>query len=93
MALKITTECTCCDACLLECPNEAITAGETIYVINPALCTECIGFSTTMKCAAVCPVGCCVPDENVVEAKHQLLEKARRIHPDQDFSSDAPSHS
>jgi len=92
VALKITAECTCCDACLLECPNEAIRAGEKIYVIDPGLCTECVGFSRTMKCAEVCPVQCCVPDGNVVESREALLEKARRLHPDQDFSGDVPSH-
>ncbi|TFG81776.1 MAG: YfhL family 4Fe-4S dicluster ferredoxin, partial [Chromatiales bacterium] len=77
MALKITAECTCCDACLLECPNEAISAGEKIYVIDPDLCTECVGFSATTRCADVCPVECCVPDEHVMESKESLLEKAR----------------
>jgi ferredoxin len=92
VALKITAECTCCDACLLECPNEAISAGEKIYVIDPDLCTECVGFSATTRCADVCPVECCVPDEHVMESKESLLEKARRIHPDKDFSGDVPSH-
>ena len=27
--------------------NEAISEGEDIYVIDPNLCTECVGFTTT----------------------------------------------
>ena len=43
MALLITEECTACDACEPVCPNEAITAGNPIYVIDPEKCTECVG--------------------------------------------------
>ncbi len=92
MALKITDECTNCDACVSECPNEAITEGDDIYVIDPKLCTECVGFHDEMQCADVCPVDCCVADENIVETKEQLVEKAKVIHPNQDFSGDVPSH-
>ena len=37
MALLITNKCTNCDMCLPECPNEAISIGEEIYVIDPIL--------------------------------------------------------
>jgi ferredoxin len=37
MALLINEACTLCDACVPVCPNEAIKAGETIYVIDPLL--------------------------------------------------------
>ena len=30
MALLINDDCTACDACVEECPNEAITAGNPI---------------------------------------------------------------
>ena len=43
MALLITAKCTNCDMCLPECPNEAISVGDEIYVIDPLLCTECVG--------------------------------------------------
>ena len=92
MTLKITPDCTCCDACLAECPNEAISAGEKIYVIDPALCTECVGFFATMRCADVCPVACCVLDERVIESKEALLDKAKKIHPHRNFSGDVPAH-
>lgn len=35
MSLTITDECINCDVCEPECPNEAISQGEEIYVIDP----------------------------------------------------------
>ena len=35
MATMITEECINCGACEPECPNEAISEGEDIYVIDP----------------------------------------------------------
>jgi ferredoxin len=40
MALKITEECISCGACEPECPNEAISEGEEIYIIDPDKCTD-----------------------------------------------------
>lgn len=34
MSLIITDDCINCDVCEPECPNEAISQGEEIYVIN-----------------------------------------------------------
>ena len=56
MAYIITEECINSGACEPECPNQAITAGEELYVIDPAKCTECVGHFDASKCAAVCPV-------------------------------------
>jgi len=39
----------------------------------------------------VCPVDCCVPDPNIPETEEVLLERARKLHPDQTFGSDFPS--
>lgn len=47
MALMITDECINCDVCEPECPNGAISPGDEIYVIDPALCTECVGHYDT----------------------------------------------
>ena len=91
MAIIITDECTSCAACEPECPNGAITEGDDIFVINPDLCTECVGFHDTPQCNDVCPVECCINDENIVETEEQLIAKAKKIHPDQDFSGDVPS--
>ena len=51
-----------------------------VYYIVPNKCTECAGFHEEPQCAAVCPVDCCVPDENVVETEDQLLAKKDFLH-------------
>ena len=56
MATKITEVCINCGVCETECPNEAIHQGPEIFEIDPALCTECVGFHGQEQCAAVCPV-------------------------------------
>ncbi|GAG48309.1 unnamed protein product, partial [marine sediment metagenome] len=52
------------------------------FVIDPSLCTECVGFHDTEQCAEVCPVDCCVPDPNNAEKEEDLLERGKQIHPD-----------
>ena len=71
-------------------PNgKAVNAEDTqqpisdeIYYIAPDKCTECMGFHEEPQCAAVCPVDCCVPDEDRVETEAELLGKQRFMHPD-----------
>ena len=53
---------------------------DEFYYIVPSKCTECKGFHEEPQCAAVCPVDCCVPDENVVETETELLEKQSFLH-------------
>ena len=53
---------------------------DDVYYIAPDKCTECQGFHEEPQCAAVCPVDCCVPDEERVETIEQLLEKKSRLH-------------
>lgn len=114
MAIMITDECINCDACLSECPNNAIyepddewcyadgtgLTGEVtlpdgskvdalskkpalsneFYYIVPGKCTECKGFHDEPQCAAVCPVDCCVPDDNHVESEEVLLARKAFLH-------------
>jgi len=114
MAIKITDECINCDACVSECPNNAIyepdeewaysdgtklsgdittlsgksvnaddkqsPVSEEFYFIVTEKCTECKGFHDEPQCAAVCPVDCCVPDENHVESEAVLLGKKAFLH-------------
>jgi len=106
MSTLITEECINCGACEPECPNTAIYEGgvewelegksspalrEDIYYIAPEKCTECVGFFDQEQCAAVCPVDCCIPDPNIPESEDVLIERARRMHPDQSFDADFPS--
>jgi len=81
MATMITEECINCGACEPECPNQAISQGEDIFVIDPKLCTECVGFHDEEACAAVCPVDCCVPDPANLETEAVLYDRARTLHP------------
>ena len=79
MATHITDECINCGACEPECPNEAISEGDEIYVIDPNLCTECVGFHEYEACQAVCPVECCIPDPERRETEDQLITRAKGI--------------
>ncbi len=33
------------------------------YYINPKICNECLGFFTAPRCNDVCPVSCCISEE------------------------------
>jgi ferredoxin len=60
MAMSITEECISCGACEPDCPVEAISESDTIYVIDPNLCVECEGYNDSPQCVDVCPVECIV---------------------------------
>lgn len=60
----ITDECINCDVCEEVCPNKAISQGLEHYVINPELCTECIGHFDKPQCQVVCPAECIPLDPN-----------------------------
>lgn len=53
---------------------------DDIYYIVPGKCTECKGFHEEPQCAAVCPVDCCIPDENHVESEETLLNRQAFLH-------------
>ncbi|MBP5154771.1 MAG: 4Fe-4S binding protein [Lachnospiraceae bacterium] len=50
MAYQITDACIMCGTCASNCPVEAISEGETQFVIDADACLEC------GACAANCPV-------------------------------------
>jgi ferredoxin len=60
MAMMINDDCTACGVCEPECPNEAISEGDPIYVIDPEKCTECVDEEEGPQCVAVCPVDCII---------------------------------
>ncbi len=106
MATVITEECINCAACEPECPNTAIYQGGVeyefegakleaisadLFYIVPEKCTECVGFFDEEACAAVCPVDCCIPDPERPEDEAALLERAKVLHPDEEFPEDFPS--
>ena len=53
MALMITDDCINCDVCEPACPNNAIYFGDTHFLIDPGLCTECVGHFDEPQCAIV----------------------------------------
>jgi ferredoxin len=79
VALKITDACINCDVCEPECPNGAISQGPEIYVIDPSLCTECVGHFDEPQCRRVCPVDCIPLDPEHVETKAELQRKYLRL--------------
>ena len=79
MALIITDACINCDVCEPECPNDAISMGPEIYVIDPRRCTECVGHFDAPQCREVCPVDCIPLDPEWVETPEQLMEKYRAL--------------
>jgi ferredoxin len=79
MALKIIDTCINCDVCEPECPNGAISQGPEIYVIDPDLCTECVGHFDKPQCQQVCPVDCIPLDLDHEETQEQLMDKYQRL--------------
>ena len=79
MSLKISDECIHCDVCEPECPNGAISQGDEIYIIDPNLCTECVGHFDTPQCIEVCPVDCIDKDPDHEESEDVLQAKYERL--------------
>ncbi|MGA2383149.1 MAG: YfhL family 4Fe-4S dicluster ferredoxin [Gemmatimonadales bacterium] len=80
MAKTITAECINCGACEPDCPNEAITQGDPVYVIDWEKCTECVGHFDTPKCLEVCPVdGVIIQNADHVESHEELEAKYARL--------------
>ena len=80
MAKTITAECINCGACEPDCPNEAISQGDPVYVIDWEKCTECVGHYDNPKCLEVCPVdGVIIPNQEHMESHEQLEAKYARL--------------
>ena len=80
MALLITEECTCCDACFEPCPNEAIAWAEPIFTIDALRCTECVGAHEEPQCKLVCPADCIEPNPDFPETPEELQAKYEALH-------------
>jgi ferredoxin len=79
MTLRITDECINCDVCEPVCPNQAISMGPLIYVIDPDRCTECVGHFDEPQCVSICPVDCIPVDASLPETREQLQLKYERL--------------
>ncbi|MBN1350070.1 4Fe-4S binding protein [candidate division KSB1 bacterium] len=60
MAMQITEDCINCGSCEPECPVNAITEGDDIFIIDAEACVECEGYHDEPACADVCPVECII---------------------------------
>ena len=79
MAMKITEDCINCNACEQECPNEAISAGDDVFVVDQRRCTECVGHYDEPQCVDVCPIDDCIvldpaEEKDVLLLRLELLE-------------------
>jgi ferredoxin len=94
MAVLITDECISCNACEVECPNNAIYNAADSWILGnesfEALnsdhtyiahdkCTECVGFYDEPQCIPACPTEAIVMDENKQETKEQLMAKKEHL--------------
>lgn len=61
-----------------DAAQEAV-ATDVYYIVSDK-CTECVGFHDEPQCAAVCPVDCCVPNEDITESKEELMAKKESLH-------------
>jgi len=53
---------------------------DEFYFIVTEKCTECKGFHDEPQCASVCPVDCCIPDEDHEESEADLMAKKVWLH-------------
>ena len=79
MSLLILDTCVNCDVCEPVCPNKAISLGPEYYVIEPDLCTECVGHYDVPQCIEVCPVECILVDPEHTESNDALQLKYRHL--------------
>jgi ferredoxin len=68
------------DGTVVESDQRFAPISSDTYYITPNKCTECQGFHEEPQCAAVCPVDCCVPDEQYRETVEELLGKKDKMH-------------
>jgi ferredoxin len=68
------------DGTSVDADAPQIPISDDVYYIVPGKCTECKGFHEEPQCAAVCPVDCCIPDDNHVESEETLLNRQAFLH-------------
>ena len=94
MAYLITDDCIDCNACEIECPNNAIYDAGAPYDLHdeeyPALndehtyiahekCTECVGYYDEAQCVAACPSDAIIKDPDHEESNEELLAKKEKL--------------
>ncbi|HEY7751355.1 MAG TPA: 4Fe-4S dicluster domain-containing protein [Ignavibacteriaceae bacterium] len=94
MAYLITDDCIDCNACEIECPNNAIYPPGEEWELNGSKnealnsthtyiayerCTECVGYYDEPQCVAACPSEAIIKDPDRVETNEELLAKKERL--------------
>lgn len=64
-----------------EADTAQTAVSDDYYYIVTDKCTECTGFHNEPQCASVCPVDCCILDDDNVESKGELEAKKEALHP------------
>jgi ferredoxin len=81
MAMVIKEDCINCGNCEPPCPNDAISAGPTVYAIDPDHCTECVGAFDQPQCVDACPIADCITiDPARTESREALQARYQRLH-------------
>ncbi len=82
MSMVIHEDCINCGSCEPACPNDAISAGESIYLVDSEHCTECVGAFDNPQCVDACPIQDCIRvDPERAESKETLLARYQQLHP------------
>ena len=82
MSMVINETCINCGNCEPACPNQAISAGDNIYLIARERCTECVGAFDKPQCVDACPIGDCITiDPDNTETQEVLLARYRELDP------------
>jgi ferredoxin len=82
MSMVITETCINCGNCEPDCPNDAISAGDNIYLIAWERCTECVGAFEKPQCVELCPIADCITiDPAHTESRETLQERYSQLHP------------
>ena len=68
------------DGTTMSDDSEKEAVSDEFFYIATDKCTECRGFNEEPACAAVCPVDCCIDDEDNVETEEKLIAKKERLH-------------
>jgi ferredoxin len=82
MSMVITETCINCGNCEPPCPNDAISAGDNLYVVASERCTECVGAFDTPQCVEACPISDCITvDPAHTESPETLRARYSQLHP------------
>jgi ferredoxin len=68
------------DGTTMSDDKEREAVSDEFFYIATDKCTECRGFNDEPACAAVCPVDCCISDDDNIETEDELMEKKERLH-------------